>query len=48
MLFLVQVALGQCNELLHANNYAHRLPTGLSSVKGLGSIAPVVINATAM
>lgn len=35
-----QVALGQINELLEADNHANRLPKGVSSVKGLGSIAP--------
>jgi len=31
--------------LLQADNNAHRLPEGLSSVKGLGSIAPNPKNA---
>jgi hypothetical protein len=35
-----QVALGKSNELLHADYNADQLPTGLSSVKALGSIAP--------
>jgi hypothetical protein len=41
---LNQVALGKSNELLHADNNAHKLPAGLSSVKALGSIAPNVKN----
>lgn len=40
-----QVALGQCHELLQADNNAHRLPDGFSSVKGLGSTAPNPTNA---
>ena len=45
---LLQVALGQPNELLHADNHANQLPEGLSSVKGLGSIAPNPANAVKM
>ena len=43
-----QVALGQSNELLHADNHANKLPEGLSSVKGLGSSAPNPKNAVKM
>lgn len=32
--------MGKSNELLHADNNAHRLPEGCTSVKGLGSTAP--------
>ncbi|CAF0905107.1 unnamed protein product [Adineta steineri] len=38
--FICSVALGKWNELLTADNNAHKLPTGLSSVKALGSISP--------
>lgn len=40
LLLLSEVALGKSNELLQADNNAHRLPEGCSSVKGLGSTAP--------
>ncbi|UJR15000.1 hypothetical protein I4U23_001977 [Adineta vaga] len=40
LVLLSEVALGKWNELLHADNNAHKLPTGLSSVKALGSVAP--------
>ncbi|CAF3963271.1 unnamed protein product [Adineta steineri] len=40
LVLLSEVALGKWNELLTADNNAHKLPTGLSSVKALGSISP--------
>jgi hypothetical protein len=46
--FIIQVALGKSNELLHANNNAHQLPTGLQSVKGVGAVAPHAKNAIKM
>ncbi|UJR31675.1 hypothetical protein I4U23_019156 [Adineta vaga] len=48
LVLLSEVALGKCNELLQADNNAHRLPEGLSSVKGLGSIAPNMKNAVTL
>ncbi|CAF2813932.1 unnamed protein product [Rotaria sp. Silwood2] len=45
LVLLTEVALGKCHELLNADNNAHRLPEGLLSVKGLGSIAPNLKNA---
>ncbi|CAF2007593.1 unnamed protein product [Rotaria magnacalcarata] len=44
IVLLAEVALGKSNELVHADNNAHRLPDGCSSVKGLGSIAPNLKN----
>ncbi|CAF4210042.1 unnamed protein product [Rotaria sordida] len=44
LLLLSEIALGKCNELIHADIHANKLPAGLSSVKGLGSIAPNVKN----
>ncbi|KAK3589103.1 hypothetical protein CHS0354_017445 [Potamilus streckersoni] len=40
ILVLCDVALGNCNELLHADYNAHKLPAGKHSVKGLGSVVP--------
>ncbi|CAF3595748.1 unnamed protein product [Rotaria sp. Silwood1] len=40
LLLLSEVALGKWNELTHADINANKLPAGLSSVKGLGSVAP--------
>lgn len=40
IVLLSEVALGKWNELFHADPNANKLPTGLSSVKALGSIAP--------
>ncbi|CAF0734869.1 unnamed protein product [Adineta steineri] len=48
LVLLSEVALGKCNELLNADNNAHRLPDGFSSVKGLGSIAPNMKNAVTL
>ncbi|CAF3550535.1 unnamed protein product [Adineta steineri] len=48
LVLLSEVALGKCNELLNADNNAHRLPDGFSSVKGLGSIAPNLKNAVTL
>ncbi|CAF0803187.1 unnamed protein product [Rotaria sordida] len=48
LVLLTEVSLGKCHELLHADNNAHRLPEGLSSVKGLGSIAPDLKNAVTL
>ncbi|CAF3339468.1 unnamed protein product, partial [Rotaria sp. Silwood2] len=45
LVLLTEVALGKCHELFHADNNGHRLSEGLSSVKGLGSIAPNLKNA---
>jgi len=39
-LWLLQVTLGKCHELLDANADAHKLPSGYHSVKGLGKLAP--------
>ncbi|CAF1189095.1 unnamed protein product [Rotaria sordida] len=44
LLLLSEIALGKCNELIHAEIHANKLPAGLSSVKGLGSITPNVKN----
>lgn len=38
--FPLQVALGQCNELLEANPKAEGLLQGKHSTKGLGKMAP--------
>lgn len=38
--FALQVALGQCNELLEANPEAEGLLQGKHSTKGLGKMAP--------
>ncbi|CAF1048972.1 unnamed protein product [Adineta ricciae] len=48
LVLLSEVALGKCNELLQADNNAHRLPEGFSSVKGLGSTAPNMKNAVTL
>jgi len=40
ILLLCEVALGEMNELLEADYYAHKLPPGKHSVKGLGKTAP--------
>ncbi|CAF3458226.1 unnamed protein product, partial [Rotaria sp. Silwood2] len=44
LLLLSEVALGKCNELIHADYNANKLPAGLSSVKALGTVAPNVKN----
>ena len=43
-----QVALGKPNELLQADNHANKLPKGLSSVIGLGSVGPNMKNAVTL
>ncbi|CAF3086119.1 unnamed protein product [Rotaria sp. Silwood2] len=48
LVLLTEVALGKCHELFHADNNGHRLSEGLSSVKGLGSIAPNLKNAVTL
>ena len=40
VLLLCDVALGECNEKLHADYYASNLPEGKDSTKGLGRTAP--------
>ncbi|VDN29861.1 unnamed protein product [Gongylonema pulchrum] len=40
LLVLAQVALGEMNELLHADYNADKLPAGKHSTKGLGSVGP--------
>ncbi|CAF4806923.1 unnamed protein product [Rotaria socialis] len=44
LLLLSEVALGKWNELFHSDSNAHKLPTGCSSVKALGSVAPSAKN----
>jgi len=39
-MWLLQVSLGKCRELLDADPDAHKLPSGCHSVKGLGKMAP--------
>lgn len=40
----MQVALGECQELLEANAEARKLPPGKHSTKGLGKLAPAPAN----
>uniref|UniRef100_W5LVZ4 Poly [ADP-ribose] polymerase n=1 Tax=Lepisosteus oculatus TaxID=7918 RepID=W5LVZ4_LEPOC len=48
LLLLSEVALGDCNELLHADYNADKLPPGKHSTKGLGQTAPDPRNAVAL
>lgn len=40
LLILCEVALGNCNEKMHADYNASNLPDGKHSTKGIGKIAP--------
>lgn len=40
ILILCQVALGECNEKMHADYLASNLPDGKHSTKGVGKTAP--------
>ena len=48
LIVISQVALGKPNELLQADNHANKLPKGLSSVIGLGSVGPNMENAVTL
>uniref|UniRef100_A0A0K2VFF1 Poly [ADP-ribose] polymerase n=1 Tax=Lepeophtheirus salmonis TaxID=72036 RepID=A0A0K2VFF1_LEPSM len=40
LLLLCEVALGECHELVEADEHANKLPKGKHSVKGLGKVTP--------
>lgn len=44
----LQVALGECAELLEANPEGEKLPPGKHSTKGLGKLAPAPGNSTVL